>query len=217
MPEVDQTRELTERTDALNETARRILEAAKIIIADEGYSALTLRAINRKAGVANMGAANYYFGSKAHVVGAIIREVIAEYARVAFPAMPPTASLEQRVNALNASLSEYDKDNFPFLFFEILPHALRDEELRTYLVDEYLAYFKACAEYLFPGDVLDEGTRERLEYLAQDVAAFQDGFLLQALVLGEQYDLPSAYERLGRYLITAVREVMQFDSARRSE
>jgi len=192
--------------DSLNETARKILEAAKTIVARDGYSALTLRAINREAGVSNMGAAGYYFGSKAHVVAAIIRQAIADYSRVSFPTVSADASLEQRVNAFTESLGEYDNDSLAF--FEILPHALRDEALRTYLVDEYLTYFQACVKYFFPNETLEESERQRLECLAQDVAAFQDGVILQAQILGERYDLRSAYGRLGRYLLTAAREAV---------
>ena len=52
-------------------TRENILNAAEALFAERGYAATSLRAITQAAG-ANLAAVNYHFGSKEHLLGAVV-------------------------------------------------------------------------------------------------------------------------------------------------
>ncbi|MBU0730944.1 MAG: TetR family transcriptional regulator [Proteobacteria bacterium] len=54
------------------DTKERILDAAEILFAEDGYHATSLRGITRKA-EANLAAVNYHFGSKEELVAEVIK------------------------------------------------------------------------------------------------------------------------------------------------
>lgn len=56
---------------ALNNTAKKILNAAEVIFIEKGYAATSLRSISSSAGV-NLSATHYHFGSKEGLFEAVI-------------------------------------------------------------------------------------------------------------------------------------------------
>ncbi len=60
---------------SLPETARSLLVAAKDIVADEGFAALTLNAVSERAGE-NKAMISYYFENKAGLIAAVVDSVI---------------------------------------------------------------------------------------------------------------------------------------------
>lgn len=59
------------RTD----TRTQILDAAKQLFAEHGFRGTSVRAITERAGV-NLAAVGYHFGSKAELLGAVVRRVV---------------------------------------------------------------------------------------------------------------------------------------------
>jgi len=57
------------------ETRERIVRAAEVLFAREGYAATSLRHITSEAGV-NLAAVNYHFGSKENLLGEILDRVV---------------------------------------------------------------------------------------------------------------------------------------------
>lgn len=202
-PSRPNTGQLGERTaQGPSGTADRLLEASKSILRRDGYKALTLRAINREAGVQNRGVTSYYFGSKAQLVEALVRDVISSFGQASFPDLPADSSVEQRVDALIDGLRKYREEYL--VFFEVFPHALRDNVLRQALEKEYEEFYAMFIAYFLPDGIPDEGVRRSLEAIAHAASALEDGIAMQILVHQDNYDLDSAYEALRFYLLGAL-------------
>ena len=60
---------------SLPETAQNLLVAAKEIVADEGFEALTLKTVSERAGE-NKAMVSYYFDNKAGLIAAVLDSVI---------------------------------------------------------------------------------------------------------------------------------------------
>ena len=115
---------------SLPETAQNLLVAAKEIVAEEGFEALTLKTVSERAGE-NKAMVSYYFDNKAGLIAAVLDSVIHdEYLGLARPheGRRPRASASRvwsrRCGAWPPSVEDFQ------VFFELLPHVLRDEVLR---------------------------------------------------------------------------------------
>ena len=173
-------------------TAARILEAAKRVLARDGFPALTFANIAAEAGE-NPALIRYHFGSKAGLISTLIDsvmylesvELIEELASV-----PPG---EERRRALFQLHQTYARDLRSYqMFYEVVPHILRDEELRPHLSALFDWYRKLDAWAL--GAREDVQHPARLEPLALLAVALADGVALQVqadpdLDIGPAFDL----------------------------
>ena len=144
---------ISDPTPELSPTAARILEAAKRVLARDGFRALTFERIAAEAGE-NPALIRYHFGSKAGLVTMLIDsvmylesvELIEQLTRV-----PPG---EKRRRALFRLHERYARDTAAYqMFYEIIPHIMRDEELRPHLRDLFDWYRKLDAWALGAGEV----------------------------------------------------------------
>lgn len=58
------------------DTKGRILDTAKLLFAERGFDATSVRGVTAEAGV-NLAAVNYHFGSKAALLRAVVRRILA--------------------------------------------------------------------------------------------------------------------------------------------
>jgi AcrR family transcriptional regulator len=167
---------LEDPMEALAPTAQRILAAAQRLLADGGFEALKLSAIAREAGESKA-SIGYHFGNKAGLVTALVdslshdanRGLIEETARV------PAGA--ERVRALIDGETRIAADAESFQsFFDVLPHALRDPDLRERVAALYDGYRETVLRCL---DAEDEATRERLRPFAVLMIAIVDGLAIQ--------------------------------------
>ena len=162
----------------LPETARNLLLAAKHIIATNGFDALTLNSVAAASGE-NKAMIAYYFGNKAGLVAAVLDSVIhdeylASRSRVA--GVDPAnrrPRLSEELRRIAGATDEFR------VFFELLPHVLRDEALRRRLALLYRWYWSVNLEWLGVADpsALDDA---ELPGLAQLLSAIIDGLAVQA-------------------------------------
>lgn len=183
--------------EALSPTARRLVAAARRLLARGGFEALTVETVAAEAG-AYRDAVRYHFGSKAAfvatVVDALAHEQSLEGARRT-RGLPPGAA---RVRALVDADRRLVEDLGSFRdFFTILPHALRDDELRERVARLYDWYRALYAEAL-DGD--DPGRTADLARLAHLMAAMTDGLAVQKLLDPEHVDLEGLYGLWARIL-----------------
>jgi TetR/AcrR family transcriptional regulator, regulator of cefoperazone and chloramphenicol sensitivity len=76
-----------------DDTRDRLIEAAEIVFAEKGYDAATTREICLRAGVRNMGAVNYHFGSKERLYADAVSFAMQTCTKgVPFPHWPPGTS-----------------------------------------------------------------------------------------------------------------------------
>lgn len=188
--------------EPLAPTALRLLRAAKRILSDKGFGALTLEAIAAEAGV-NKAATKYHFGSKAGLLEAVVDEIVLDECASMTYAISPDASLEERLDSFLGAVRRMAADPATFGgYFEILPHALRDKALRTRLVYLYEVWYRWNLEWLGVDEVDDEHW-EWLEGLGRLTAATIDGIAVQASIHGASYD-PEPTLRTFRWCLEAV-------------
>jgi len=198
------TRSAPEPVDlaALPPTARRILAAAQTILAERGYGDLTMSAIERESG-ANRALVSYYFGGKAGLLAALV-ESLFQNPDVGYVEEISTETGPERTERFldwQRRVSANDRVNR--MLYELLPHALRDPDVRARFADEYRVYRRIDADCLSstPAGLSDE----ELESLAAVSIAVVEGLGIQRALDPQGFDHARAWRSwndvIGRYLL----------------
>jgi len=176
----------------LHPTARRILEAAKRILIERGYRGLTTQAIATESGV-NKAGVWYYYGGKEQLVLALLEEVaIAESHH--FGVRPTAdATLDERIDLIVGSAEQVRArvDRFA-AFYELLPEASRDAELREHLMTYYRGWYEWASEVLVPPGGDHEARSGAPATLGQFASILLDGIFMQMIVAAPGFDLDAA-------------------------
>jgi len=183
--------------------AQNILQAARRLLDQGGFDALRLQAIADEAGEAK-GSIAYYFGNKAGLVAALV-DCLAHDANLAV--MEATGDLpagERRIHALVDAETRIAADVGSFrAFFEILPHVLRDDELRPRVARLYEGYRDTVLRSL--GDVGPERAT-RLRAHAMLTIAIVDGLAIQRSLDPDHVGIVAATELWERLLSASLAE-----------
>lgn len=187
---------------SLPETARRLLIAAKQIVAEEGFETLTLKRVSERAGE-NKAMVAYYFGNKAGLVATVLDSVIHDEYLDSLDRMRDVSPGE-RIPRLVEEMQRMAAWAEDFqVFFELLPHVLRDEALRRRMAMLFRWYWKKKLEWLGLEDGAGGLADPDLLGLAQLLSAVIDGLAIQTAVDPEM-DLANPYRVLARLLDCAV-------------
>jgi AcrR family transcriptional regulator len=207
----------------LHPTAGKILAASKRILQEHGYQGLTLQAISAEAGV-NKSGVWYYFGGKQQLVLALLEEVTVTESHHFGAVPPPGATLEERVDLIVGSARQVqDRVRNFAAFYELLPEASRDAELREHLMTYYTGWYDWAAEVLAgPGggegevdggegeadggqsDDGGEGAEARARAsraFGQFASILLDGIFMQMVVAAPAFDLEAALQNARRALL----------------
>ena len=161
---------------SLPPTAQRILAAAQRLLASGGFEALKLSAIAAEAGESKA-SIGYHFGNKAGLVTALVDALTHEANRGLMAETAAAAQGEGRVRALIDGETRIISDAEAFQsFFDVLPHALRDSDLRERVAALYEGYRETVLRCL---DARDDEERRRLRPFAMLMIAIVDGLALQ--------------------------------------
>jgi len=197
----------------LSPTAARVLTAAQRILAERGLSALTLHAVAQESGE-NKAMTKYYFGNKAGLVAALMDAAVHDECLESASRMQAVTD-EDRITRLVNELQSLSEAHPGFLaFFDILPHALRDDELRPRLVALYEWYLELKLDWLGLAGEENAGRRPELRPLAQLLSAIIDGLAIQTLIDAEQFDIHAAYRMLQRILAAVLPELLRGEPLR---
>jgi AcrR family transcriptional regulator len=188
----------------LHPTAKKILAAARRIVTERGYQALTLQAISTEAGV-NKAGVWYYYGGKEQLVLALLEEVAVTESHH-FGARPAAdATLDERIDLIVGSASQVKRRVERFAaFYELLPEASRDAELREHLMTYYQGWYAWAGEVLTPSGTDGEPHAQRSATVGQFASILLDGIFMQMVVAPADFDLEAALEdarRTLRYLL----------------
>lgn len=178
----------------LHPTAKKILAAAKRILTERGYQGLTLQAISAEAGV-NKAGVWYYFGGKEQLVLALLEEVAVTESHH-FGARPAEdATLDERIDLIVGSAQQVrDRVERFGAFYELLPEASRDAELREHLTTYYQGWYSWAGEVLTPSGS-DGRTRARTAAtVGQFASILLDGIFMQMVVAAPDFDLEAALQ-----------------------
>jgi AcrR family transcriptional regulator len=184
--------------DELSPTARKLVAAARRLLAREGFGALTVESVAVEAG-AYRDAVRYHFGGKAALIAAVVDSLAHDQSVAAYAESRRLPAGGPRVHALMTGDRQLAADRAGFGdFFAILPHVVVDDELRrrvAALYDWYRdLYVAAVAEPEEPGrDV-------RLRRLASLMVAVTDGLAVQKLLDPEGVDLEPLFALWERML-----------------
>src|SRR5512136_1018443 len=132
--------------DELSPTAHRILGAARELLLEKGFAAITLEGVALEAGE-DRATITRHFGSKAGLVNALfddLGEDIFEELSAHAAAVPAG---ERRRHVFIRSLGNLSKDRQLTLgMYELVPHVLRDPVLRERFATLYALYRKLMLE-----------------------------------------------------------------------
>ena len=182
-----------EYLSSLPEVKRNLLEAARRLFVQSGFPALKLDAIASEA-AENKAMIRYYFGDKAGLVGALVDDLTHDATVALVARCSALPGDDERVHAhLLGARRMMEDPQFPSLF-DVLPHAFRDEELRTRIADLYDWYRDVNVRCL--GPQLGSASRDRLLALASIFMATVDGLAIQAALDPEHFDLAPAFTML---------------------
>ena len=192
---------------SLPETARNLIIAAKDIVAQEGFKALTLNAVSERAGE-NKAMISYYFDNKAGLIAAVVDSVIHDEYLVSRDRMRDVPA-DQRLEWLVDEMRRLDAAALDFeVFFELLPHVLRDDVLRRRLALLYRWYWSVKLEWLGIEDGPAALQDPDLLGLSQVLSAVIDGLAIQAAIDPEM-DLANPYRVFSRLLQRSLAEELQ--------
>ncbi len=181
----------SERPRRLPATAKRILEAAKTIVAERGFSELTMTALEQESG-ANRALVSYYFGDKAGLVAAIVDSLFEEPdSEVVEEIRDSSEGPERTLRFLEWQQRVSANDRVNRMLYELLPHAFKDAQIRLRFAEEYRLYRTVDADCLQPTPV--QLTPEEAEALAAVAIAVVEGLAMQRALDPDGFDHASAW------------------------
>ena len=164
-----------------------------------GYRALTYESIGREAEL-SPNLIRYHFGNKAGLLVALtdwlMYDTLWDVSRRLSGAPEGTDRLGLVVQAFVGTYS--DPESYK-LFYDLLPHMLRDERMKQQLADLYQAYVSQMVSVLAPEDGEPE-TREQLRVLGALTIAASDGLAVQLLASPGSVDAKAAAAQWRDYL-----------------
>lgn len=193
---------LEDPMEALAPTAQRLLAAAQRLLTSGGFEALKLSAIARAAGESKA-SIGYHFGNKGGLVTALVDSFAHDANRGLIEDTGQLPKGEERIHALIDGETRIAADAESYQsFFEVLPHALRDEDLRERVAALYDGYRETVLRCL---DAADPAAKEQLRPFAMRMIAIVDGLAIQHVLDPDVADVAAAtdlWERLVRPYLT---------------
>jgi AcrR family transcriptional regulator len=178
-------------TARLSPTARKLVVAARRLLARGGYEALTVEAVAAEAG-AYRDSVRYYFGSKAAFVAAVVDSLSHDQSLSAVAEIQTASGGGERVHGLVAGDRRLVDDRAAFRdFFAILPHVVLEDELRERVAALYDWYRDLYVEGLGDATAVDES---RLRAYASLMVAMTDGLAVQRLLDPDRIELGPLFE-----------------------
>lgn len=196
---------------SLPPTAVRVLQAAQRVLAERGFEGLTLNSVAEESGE-NKAMTAYYFGNKQGLVRALLDSIVHDECLEAASRMRGVAEGERldRIVAELQHMSEADDQFLPY--FSILPHALRDPDLRERLALLYEWYFEIKLDWFGLDREADAQRRRELRGVTQLMSAIIDGLAIQALIDPERFSADEAMAAFGRLLTAGLPEAASHPS-----
>lgn len=195
---------------SLPATAQKILGAARKLLVEKGYDAVTLEKVAAEAGV-NKASIRYNFGNKAGLVASVVDSVIHEefsHGAETFATVPSSDRVHALVEGKRHLLAATDRLHG---LFDILPHAIRDEVLRRRVWSSYPWWAQQNLRLL--GLECAEGREcpELLAGLGSLISAVVDGLAVQSL-LEPGFDVDRALRALEFLIDTALPRLQEMAS-----
>jgi AcrR family transcriptional regulator len=191
MPSDPESVSADNRMADLAPTARRLVEAARRVLARDGFRGLTVEAVAGESGEYR-DSIRYHFGSKAGLVAAVVDSLTHDQSLEALRKTSQVATGDSRIATLVEGDQRMAEDTAAYRdFYEILPHALKDGELRARMAELYDWYRDVYVRGL--GDESAAMAREELDRYATLMTAMIDGLALQKALDPDRVDLEALF------------------------
>ncbi len=184
---------------SLSETAQRLLDASKRLLLQGGFDALRLDAIAAEAG-RNKASIKYHFGDKDGLILAVADSLDYDQC-LALARETVGATGDERLERYVTGQTRMagDLDGF-LMFFDLLPHVIRDERLRSKVAALYDWYYKMNVEWLGLADRVTAENREQYIAFMALMVAVVDGLAIQNALQPRGFDLEKAFRILEFFL-----------------
>jgi AcrR family transcriptional regulator len=196
---------LEDPMEALPPTAQRILAAAQRLLAEGGFEALKLSAIAAEAGESKA-SIGYHFGNKSGLVTALVDSLMHDSNRSLIEETAAAPAGEARVRALIDGETRIAADAESFQsFFDVLPHALRDPDIRGRVAALYDGYRETVLRCL---DAAGPDAPPEMRPFAMLMIAIVDGLAIQHGLDPDGADVRAAtdlWERLAQPFVVGRR------------
>jgi AcrR family transcriptional regulator len=193
---------------SLSDTAQCLIEASKRLLLRGGFDALRLDAIAAEAGK-NKATIKYHFGNKDGLILAVANSLDYEQC-LALAKETSGITGEERLEHYITGQTRMASDSDGFLmFFDLLPHVIRDERLRSRVAALYDWYYKMNVEWLGLADRVTPENREHYIALMALMVAIVDGLAIQNALRPRGFDLEKAFSTLNFLLKTALEELLE--------
>ena len=191
----------------LSESAKRILDASKRLLLQGGFDALRLEAIAAEA-ERNKASIKYHFGNKDGLILALADSLDYEQC-VGLANETSGTSGEERLDRYITGQTRIAADSDGFLmFFDLLPHVIRDERLRTKLAATYDWYYRMNVEWLGLTDRVNAESREQFIALMALMVAVVDGLAIQNALQPRGFNLDMAFSMLESLLRSGLEDLV---------
>jgi len=206
-----QTASLENPMATLAPAAQRILAAARRLLERGGFTALRLQAIAREADEPKASIA-YYFGNKEGLVSALIDSLIHDANLQLIEDTEKLPVGQQRIHALVDGETRIVSDIESFrMFFDVLPHVLRDDKLRPRVARLYDGYRETVLRCF---GARDAAARSTLLPLAMLMIAIVDGLAIQEGLGPEGVSVQTATQLWEELLRDYLRRHVSFENDR---
>jgi AcrR family transcriptional regulator len=170
------------------------------LLLERGYRALTLVNIRQESGE-NAAAVSYYFGDKAGLIEALVDAVFYEAASQFSERLrdvPPRERAGRLLEAMRTFSSHLESFT---VFFELLPHVLRNRRLHDRLLALYEWYLGTLLEWIETADMkLPSQNKDVALGLAALITAVTDGLWMQYAIDARRLDVRRPYAVFGQML-----------------
>lgn len=173
--------------------AQKLLRAARRLLIKKGFDALRWESIAREAGV-QKSLIRYYFRDKAGLLRALLHLVSRDALLWLVEKAEALPQGPARIHAHVEGTRELTRNPQFLSFLDVLPHALRDQELRPPIAELY-RWAREMNLRCFGVPVTQENVKD-LEALASLFVAAADGIAIQAALDPDGYDPEPAFRKL---------------------
>jgi AcrR family transcriptional regulator len=182
-----------------SETKTALLQAAKRLVLERGYAGASVRELAAASGT-NLGAVNYHFGSREHLLNRAILEFFLEWGEQVGdaevdPAAGPLEQLAARARLMVDGIPEAQP--LFVVFLEGVLQSRHAPELKEQLAAHYAEQRRQVGERIAASRGGGELSARMLEVAASYMLAVADGIQLQALL--EPAAMPTGEELAAFY------------------
>lgn len=189
----------------LSPKALKLLDAAQRIVLRDGFAQLSFANVAEEAHL-YQSAVRYYFSSKAGLVQALVDASTHDLSAEVYAAVRDEDPLSERLaTVIHASRTVPGSEAYRS-WWELLPHVLRDEELRADVAALYETY-RAHSEAVFD-DRQDPAYRELARTYACLMLAVVEGIALQYSLDPEAVDVERTFRLWSKIVSRSVEEIV---------